>query len=104
MLELNKFYLYDFTIPKFNIIIEYNGEKFHPNPKWIKEDFDKWKEWQSLYKNKSANDVYIETIQKLNFARNKGFIVLELWSSDSIEYNLQKCKELIQWNIHKLKK
>jgi very-short-patch-repair endonuclease len=96
--QLNRFYKYDFTIPKFNIIIEYNGEAFHPNPKWLKDAFDKWKNWQNHFNFKSANDIYIENLQKLNFARNKGFTVLELWSSDSVEVNINKCKENILQN------
>ncbi|MDY0215272.1 MAG: hypothetical protein RBS24_07175 [Bacilli bacterium] len=30
--DIEKVYFYDFTIPKFKIIIEYNGETYHPNP------------------------------------------------------------------------
>jgi hypothetical protein len=89
------FYLYDFTIKNLNTIIEYNGESFHPNPKWLTEDIDKWNNWENPFNKEKSQQVYEQNQDKINFAKEKGFSVLEIWSSDSIEYNLQKCKKFI---------
>lgn len=40
-----RYWLYDLTIPSLNLCFEYNGEAFHPNPKWKKEDSHKWDTW-----------------------------------------------------------
>jgi hypothetical protein len=94
--ELDTFYWYDFTIPKLKVIIEYNGEIFHPNPIWLKENIEKWNTWKSPYSRENANTVYKKNQDKINFAEKRGFNILEIWSSDSVKNNLQKCKTFIK--------
>jgi len=98
-LKINSFekwgFIYDFTIPKLNIIIEYNGEAFHPNPIWLEEDLEKWNAWKHPYSKKSANVIYSQNTKKIQYAKENGFNVLEIWSSTSHIKNIQKCKDFI---------
>jgi len=84
---------YDFTIEKLKIIIEYNGEAFHPNPEWDKETWDYW----SLPYNKeiTADLKRFADINKIGKANSLGYSVLELWSSKSPEENLEIAKNFI---------
>lgn len=92
-------YFYDFTIPKLNIIIEYNGSLWHPRP----EEFDTWKHPYKLkeenYDHKSqAEKMYKKNMRKLEKARNGGFSIFEIWDYD--DDKIKKCinfiKEAIQ--------
>lgn len=85
----NRFY--DFTLRDNKLIIEYNGENYHPrnatdnNPR--------------LYTGKlSVEEKYNYDREKIALAEAQGFKVLEIWSSDSVEYNINKCKEWIYDN------
>jgi hypothetical protein len=86
------FYLYDFTIRNKNIIIEYNGSKFHANPSLTETDLKKWK-------NPYSNEDYTTNIKRFNnkikVAENNGFKVLVLWDNCSDENNIEKCKNFI---------
>ena len=93
--EQNVFF-YDFTIPKFKLIIEFNGEKYHPNPEW---PIEKWLKWCNPYTKESADIVFKKDKNKIDFAKNKSYNVLEIWSSDSLEYNINKCKNFILGEI-----
>lgn len=81
------FYLYDFTIPDLGIIIEYNGEAWHPNPKWKEHDKEKWMTWRHPQTKEDAESVYLRDRAKIQTAHEHGFQVLELWSSDSFNFN-----------------
>lgn len=84
-----KTYSYDFTIKSLKFIIEYNGEAFHPNKmKMTENQFNAWKNPFG----KSAAVVFDAYTSKLNSAKNRGFTVLELWSSNSVLYNIELCK------------
>ena len=91
-------YSYDFTIKSLNIIIEYNGEAFHPNPDWNKEMFESWKH---PYNSMTAQEKRKYDENKIKYAENQGFIVLEIWSSKSPEENLEICKDFILSNINR---
>lgn len=93
-------YFYDFTIPKFKIIIEYNGEAFHPNPKWLKEDKEKWDMWKSPFSKEDSNTVYHKDMKKTAHAINRGFYLIKIWSSDGEDYNLNYCKQKIKDHIY----
>ena len=95
--EIEKFpFVYDFTIPKLNLIIEYNGETFHPNPEWKDIDLNKWNEWKHPYSKQSADIVYKENSNKIQYAKNNNFNILEIWSSTDPIINLAICKEFIE--------
>lgn len=95
---INYYYLYDFTIPKFNLIIEYNGERWHPRPINSNDNLKSF--------DINGNDslyLYNKDIGKINKAMERGFYLLEIWSYDRIESNLKKCKNFIkeiknEWN------
>lgn len=89
-------YFYDFTIPDLKIIIEYNGEAFHPNPNW---DDNKWNNWKSIYSNQTADEKYEFDTYKNSVAISKGYKVLQIWSSDTEEYNKAKIEEFISSSI-----
>jgi hypothetical protein len=78
--ELEKMFFYDLTIPRLGIIIEYHGEGFHPNPKW---DENKLTEWKQVRTGKSTNEILEYTEQKNNTARDNGWTVYEVYSSEA---------------------
>ena len=87
----NRSFFYDLVIPSLNLVFEYNGEAFHPNPKWKEDNPEKWKNWRQTYKN----DIDAEIKYKFDCLKNKaitesrGFEVVELWSSDSVRDNIK---------------
>ncbi len=91
----NKYYFYDLTIFHNNkkYIIEYNGECFHPNKDKLNET--EWNGWKQLFSNKSADEIYQQDLDKIQIAKNNGFVVLVLWSSDNIEENRNKIKTIL---------
>jgi len=84
-----KLYFYDFTILELNLIIEYNGCHIHPNKNILNEQ--EWNNWQHCYTNESADYHYELDKQKNKFAKDNGFNVITIWSSDTPEYNINKC-------------
>lgn len=88
----NNIFFYDFTIKSKKIIIEYNGILFHPkneNSKWV----------NPFNKNITPKEAYNKQQYKINLAKNKGFYLLEIWSDDEPEFNINKCLEFIKKNI-----
>lgn len=77
--ENTKCYLYDLTIPSLDIIIEYHGEAFHPNPNWCEE---KWNAWAQAYTNASADLQFQHDTRKKVIAESKGWEVITIYSSD----------------------
>lgn len=73
-------YFYDLAIPSLSIIIEYHGEKFHPNPKW---DTAKWNSWISLFEGENADKKYAFDTYKRQLAENANWTVFEIYSSDN---------------------
>lgn len=104
--EKKKTYLYDFTIKSKGIIIEYNGERFHPNYEKYSIEYlnENWKPIRFF--NKSTNDAhhYINLDkEKIKIAEQNNFNVLILWSSDSFKINNNKIEKfLIKNNIIKI--
>lgn len=86
-------YFYDFTIPELNLIIEFNGQKFHPNYKILNED--EIKEWQCLFSNLQASEKKKLDDKKINVAVNKGFNVIEIWDTDLENEGDQLISDLI---------
>lgn len=94
--DLRKQFRYDFTLRDSKIIIEYNGEAFHPNKNKLSKD--EWDSWKSPFSKTSAEEVFKQDQHKLNLARENGFKVLELWSSTSIEENIETARKFILEN------
>jgi hypothetical protein len=92
-----KTYLYDFTIKKLNIIIEFNGVKFHVNESWsdrIKEN------WVHPFKKINYFDAIENDKFKNKLAREFGFTTLTIWSDTPIEENINICKNFIKSYIN----
>jgi len=92
--EGNKRFFYDFTIPEIKLIIEYHGEKFHPNPKWRFENINKWNKWRGIFDNLNVEKRYKLDLLKKKEAEKSGFKVFEIYSSDNKE---EKYEEIINW-------
>lgn len=90
------YYSYDFTIKELNLIFEYNGEAFHPNPAWDKE---RWDNWRQAFTEKTANEYHTYYMQKIKAAENCGFKVIQLWSSETMENNTKIIMNAIQAKI-----
>lgn len=92
-------YLYDYTILSHKIIIEYHGEKWHPNPnRMSKED---WNKWKCISSGISASEKYQRDEFKKKTAIDNGYLFLEIWSNDNFEYNWNKIISFIEKNINK---
>lgn len=89
---------YDFTLPNLKIIIEYHGEKFHPNVE--KYGLEKLKEdnWGKYFKLNLEESIKKDNAKK-ELALKNGFEYLELWSSDREEINKNKINNLIKQKI-----
>jgi len=75
------FYSYDFCIPSKKLLIEYNGEHVHPNPKMNK---DEWHNWIHCWSKKSATECRELDLEKIKLAESKGYKVIEIFESDNI--------------------
>lgn len=79
----NKIKYYDFTIPELKIIIEYNGEKYHPNTSKLSQQ--ELLEWKTPYTNTTAQEVIRNDEIKRRTALAYGYTIKYIWSSDDIE-------------------
>lgn len=84
-------YFYDICDPTINIIIEFNGDLWHANPKKYQAD-----DIMPIVKKK-ARDIWEFDYEKTKVAINRGFRLLKVWES---EYKLDKnsiIEDTIQW-------
>lgn len=91
-----KMFFYDLTIPSIGLIIEYHGEAFHPNPSW---NLERLTEWRQLRTGKSSKEILDFTSLKNRVARENGWVVFEVFSSE-IPDKIPRLKELIFKLIH----
>lgn len=86
-------YFYDFTIKSKKIILEFHGKAFHPNiEKMTKVELNEWKQ---PFSKENAHEVLDRDNEKKRIAEKNGFILVELYEEDGMNYNLNKAKELI---------
>jgi len=98
--ENKKYYFYDLTIlyNDIKLIIEYNGEKFHPNKE--KLSVDEWNNWRCLFnEHLDADTKYKMDLDKKELAIQNGFKYLEVWSSDTNEENISKINNFVKTNL-----
>jgi len=95
----NRLYFYDFTIKPLKLIFEYNGSHVHPNKEKLNEE--EWNNWTHRFTHLSANEVYKLDQEKIQFAKNDDFDVIEIWDSDTTEYNKQIVSESIKQKLNK---
>ena len=81
---------YDFTIPKLNVIVEYNGCTYHAR-EW---DYN----WVSPY-----GRTYLESVEndrlKLDMATTRGFDLLYVWDDEDEDFELNKALMFIMDKI-----
>ena len=83
--------LFDFYIPNKNILIEFNGDYWHCNPKLYKSDYINKK------KGMTAKELWDYDKQKTILGESKGFIVITIWEYDykenGIDFILSEIKK-----------
>jgi len=68
--------IFDIYVPKFNLLIEYNGDYWHCNPlKYLKDYFNHKKQ-------KTAQEIWDYDQNKLDLAKNNGYICEVIWETD----------------------
>lgn len=87
------FYMYDFAVPSLNIIIEYHGGAFHPNKSEMSDDV--WKNWRCARSGKNADSAYMKDLIKKDLAISKGFKYIEIWSTETTESAIDRCKKIL---------
>lgn len=99
----DRWWLFDLTIPELNLCFEYNGEIFHPNPKWLENDLEKWTNWKQPYNLKKAEEVREFDLTKHRLLKeSNNFDVFEIWSSVPLEQNRNFMLEIINNRISHL--
>jgi len=89
--------LYDLTIPLFGIIVEFNGEAWHPNPTW---DKNKWDAWKHPHTKETADERRLKDDLKIQTAVNDGWDIYVIWeSSPDITQIFEKIKTKLQKQI-----
>jgi hypothetical protein len=86
---------YDFYIPKFNIILEYNGDYWHTNPEIYHEN--------KIVDGKSAKDIWEKDNLKKKIAEDNGYRFYTIWERDyrpgyKNEYNNSLILKVIEDN------
>lgn len=93
----NSNFIYDFYLPDHKVVIEYNGDFWHANPKKFKStDVLKFPRKQI----KIASEIWAKDFIKKKKAEELGFKVFYIWEND---YNKNKLKliDRIIWKIRK---
>lgn len=87
------YFAYDFTIESLKIIIEYHGERWHPNPNNLsKAD---WENWVQVYTKESADVIYERDKLKKALAEKNGYTYVTIWSSDCKADCINNIKQLL---------
>lgn len=68
--------VFDIYIPKFKLLIEYNGDYWHCNPKKYDENYFNKK------KNKTAKEIWEYDNKKLYISKKLGYACEVIWESD----------------------
>ena len=82
---------YDTCDIEKNIIIEYNGDMWHANPKKYKSDDI------IPIVNKKAKDIWNYDFEKISTALSRNFRILKVWESDFINDPEKEIEKVIEW-------
>lgn len=85
--------IFDIYIPELNLLIEYNGDYWHSNPKIYDENYFNKK------KNKTAKEIWLYDKNKLDLSKKYGYNCEVIWESD-----YKKNKNIIKKIITKYEK
>jgi len=69
-------YVFDIFVPEENMIIEYNGDFWHCNPKKYRSD------WKNPRTGRTTSEQQIIDMCKIDFAKSCGFDVFVVWESE----------------------
>jgi len=69
-------FICDIYIPELNLIIEYNGDYWHCNPKVYKENY------YHKIKSKTAKEIWVYDKIKVDFIKNENYNIEILWEKD----------------------
>ena len=69
-------YICDIFIPEINLIIEYNGDYWHCNPKKYESNY------YHKYKKKTAKEIWEYDKNKIDLLIEKGYNYEIIWESD----------------------
>jgi|688.fasta_scaffold476395_1 hypothetical protein len=77
-LENNKYYLYDFVIPKLKVCVEFNGDYWHCNPTKYQPDY------YHTQANKYATDIWAYDQLKIDtMTKYRGYDTTVVWESEA---------------------
>lgn len=89
--------LYDFVVIPLKLIIEFNGSHVHPSKDKLTES--EWLEWKNPFTDQTADEKYEYDQNKIIFARNNGFDVVEVWDYDDVFETIEMLKNIIKGKI-----
>jgi hypothetical protein len=94
-LEKSRSYYYDLLvrIPNKNLIVEFNGRKFHADPRLLPNERLSWK--NPFNPNLTWEESHKYEEQKIKTATQSGFEVLVVWDYESKEQIFKKVQEFI---------
>lgn len=72
--------IFDIYVPKYNLLIEFNGDYWHCNPKKYDENY------LNVKKNKTAKEIWEYDKNKLDLANKLGYINEVIWEQDYKRY------------------
>lgn len=77
--DLSRVYFYDYAVPSIGIIVEYNGDLYHANPKTYKPtDIPRFR-GNTL----TAAEIWEYDDRKAEVAKTHGYDILYVWDSDT---------------------
>ena len=86
-------YYYDFYIKELNKIIEFNGDIFHANPKYFKED-----ECPNPFnKDLTSKEIWEKDKKKLKLLKDNKIDYLIIWEDDYKENPVKELKRCIDF-------
>jgi len=86
----NNHYFYDFVISKIKLCIEFNGDRWHANPKLFQKE-DK----PMSFIDKTASQIWDKDKIKLDSIKERGYEVLIIWESELDENTVDNIIKII---------
>lgn len=86
-----KHYFYDFTLPQYKLIVEYNGHKWHPRRSRLQQT--EWDNWVNPRQpSMRAEDKEQHDLAKIATANKYGFILIEVWDDEPKEQAYERVR------------
>ena len=84
--------IYDIYIPALNMLIEFNGDYWHCNPKKYKADYF------NVKVNMTAKQIWLRDAKKKRIAIDNGYNFLTIWEADYRKNKKIIVKKIVQKN------